>query len=370
MTKRRAPLRWARSAAPATSSTHAAQIVRPPVADADDADAVPGEGLSEIVVQPVRRAEQAAHGAAAHQHHPLGAGIAVPEEREQSLERESLDVTQRGSDQHVLLGQHAQAVERPLDVRGGVGGHRVLTRARAGGDPPTATPLRAARRRGGAGPHHRTAATSCTPTGRPSAVQCSGSEIAGWPVALKGRVKAANAVARNPAIGRVRGVGTEVTERRRRRGQGGREQEIETALPPRGDAPRVAVDPVEGVDELRCGAETSELRERPVERIDVLGGERTSRDQARAGRASTRCWSRTSWRSAGRRRDRRARRERRCRRGVRATPGPARPARPPRPPRPAPRRAGPARRCARRCGGGPVGAPTSSRYGRAAGGAE
>ena len=34
-----------------------------------------------------------------------------------------------------------------------------------------------------------TAATSWTPTGNPSGVQWSGSEIAGWPVVLKGEVK-------------------------------------------------------------------------------------------------------------------------------------------------------------------------------------
>jgi hypothetical protein len=28
-------------------------------------------------------------------------------------------------------------------------------------------------------------ATSCTPTGNPSLVQCSGSEMAGWPVACQ-----------------------------------------------------------------------------------------------------------------------------------------------------------------------------------------
>ena len=50
--------------------------------------------LAEIVVEAVRRAEQAAHRAAAHEHDALRTGIAVPQEREQALEREALDVPQ------------------------------------------------------------------------------------------------------------------------------------------------------------------------------------------------------------------------------------------------------------------------------------
>src|SRR5262245_43472974 len=65
-------------------------------------------------------------------------------------------------------------------------------------------------------------------------------------------------------VGRVGGIRTEVTECRRRLGNGGGEEEIESALPPLRDAPRVAVDPVERVEQLCRRAEVSELGERPV----------------------------------------------------------------------------------------------------------
>ena len=137
--------------------------------------------------------------------------------------------------------------------------------------------------------------------------------------------------------------------------------------------PRVAVQPV---DRSR-GAAAPGRRVRASASAQ-LSGSTSSAVMRPAGvgrelcRASTPCWSRTWWRSGGRPRDRRARRERRRRRGARATPAALRVALDRRGHRVRMRDAEAARRarCERRCGAGPARRPTSSRYGRAGGGAE
>ena len=70
-------------------------------------------------------------------------------------------------------------------------------RSAAAGDRPTGAPLRAGRRRGAGAPRRAAAPTSWTPIGRPSSVQWSGTETAGWPVTLKAAVKGVNRAARS-----------------------------------------------------------------------------------------------------------------------------------------------------------------------------
>ena len=92
---------------------HAAgEVVRLAVADADRADALGREPLAEVVVEAARGSEEPAHPAAAHDHDLLGLGIAVPEQREQPLERVDLEVVEVGRDLHVLGRQRLEQLER------------------------------------------------------------------------------------------------------------------------------------------------------------------------------------------------------------------------------------------------------------------
>ena len=91
-------------------------------------------------------------------------------------------------------------------------------------------------------PHSRSsrpdAATSWTPTGSPSAVMCSGSEIAGWPVVLKPAVKIANGVARTIGASGLSGGRVVLAEPRRRLRARRRQQQVEAVVgPPGGDPP-------------------------------------------------------------------------------------------------------------------------------------
>jgi hypothetical protein len=74
-------------------------------------------------------------------------------------------------------------------------------------------------------------ATSWTPIGNPAAFQCSGNEIAGCPVKLNGSVQHAICEARIPTGERVLGRRHELTEARRRLGDGRRQQKIEAGVP-------------------------------------------------------------------------------------------------------------------------------------------
>ena len=64
------------------------------------------------MVQAAGRAEQSAHPTAAHHDDVLGLWIAVPEQREQSLERVDLEVMDVGCDLHVLGGERLEQLER------------------------------------------------------------------------------------------------------------------------------------------------------------------------------------------------------------------------------------------------------------------
>ncbi|MGZ4683654.1 MAG: hypothetical protein ACXV8G_14445 [Acidimicrobiales bacterium] len=102
---------------------HAAvEVVRTAVADPDGADALLGERLAQIVEQSVGRAEQAAHGPAAHEHHVVGVPGAVPQQRDQAFHRVHLDVVERRGDRLLLHGDHSQRIERWLRL--GVGHRR------------------------------------------------------------------------------------------------------------------------------------------------------------------------------------------------------------------------------------------------------
>ena len=70
------------------------------------------EALAEVVVQPAGRTEQPAHPAAAHDDDVLGLRIAVPEQREQALERVDLEVVEVRRDLDVLGGQRLEELER------------------------------------------------------------------------------------------------------------------------------------------------------------------------------------------------------------------------------------------------------------------
>src|SRR5262245_29814089 len=183
------------------------EVVGTAVADPDGADTFRRERLPECVEEAVARPEQAAHGAAAHHDHALVARVAVPQEGEQALERVRLDVAQPRRHQDVLLGEHPQAIEWALAR--GVGAHG--TAACRGGRrfaQGRASSSWAATRSRRSSPSY--GATSWIPTGRPSGVQCSGSEMAGWPVVLKGSVKAAKAVALKPVTSGSTGSGRNV----------------------------------------------------------------------------------------------------------------------------------------------------------------
>ncbi|HCB37508.1 MAG TPA: hypothetical protein DEP66_04755 [Acidimicrobiaceae bacterium] len=92
-------------------------VVGPPVADPDRADALGTQRRRQAVVQPARRPEHAAQRAAAHQHDVLGVGRAVPEEGEQPLGRVGLDVAQVVAQPHLDGRQRVQPVERALRRR-------------------------------------------------------------------------------------------------------------------------------------------------------------------------------------------------------------------------------------------------------------
>ena len=160
----------------------------------------------------------------------------MPEEREQTLEREALDVAQARRHQHVLLGEHAQAVQRALG-RGGVGGHATrsgVNRRTAIRPGPCFLELRGDARISTSSPSY--GATSWMPTGSPSAVQCSGQRDGGLAGGVEGQGEGGEGGGLEAGDQRVVRIGSEVAERWRRLGQGGREQEVEAALPPRGDA--------------------------------------------------------------------------------------------------------------------------------------
>ena len=116
-----------------------------------------------------------------------------------------------------------------------------------------------------------TRATSCTPSGSPSALQCSGSEIAGWPVTLKGSVKAMCGPRRSSSS-KGRSPSAELREQRRRLAHGRREQQVEAAGPPGRHARRPALLPLGGLEEV-LGRDRGALRIRdaPQERLDVVG---------------------------------------------------------------------------------------------------
>ena len=70
-----------------------------------------GESLAEVVVE-AAGAEESAHRAAAHEHDPLGFGVAVPPARQQPLHRADLDVTEVVRQPSFLRGERADRVER------------------------------------------------------------------------------------------------------------------------------------------------------------------------------------------------------------------------------------------------------------------
>ena len=91
---------------------HAAgQVVRLAVADPDRADALRGEFLAEVVVEPAGRAEQPTHAAATHHHDVLGLRVAVPEQRQQPLQRVDLEVVDVRRDLHVFGGERLEQLE-------------------------------------------------------------------------------------------------------------------------------------------------------------------------------------------------------------------------------------------------------------------
>ena len=94
------------------SSTQRREVVRLAVADADRADALRREPLTEVVVEPAGGTEQPAHPAAAHHDDVLGLRVAVPEQREQTLQRVDLEVVEVGRDLDVLGRERLEQLER------------------------------------------------------------------------------------------------------------------------------------------------------------------------------------------------------------------------------------------------------------------
>ncbi len=88
------------------------EVVRLAVPDAHRPDALLGEALAEVVVQPVRGTEQTAHPTATHDHDLLGLRVAVPQDREQTLERVDLEVVEVGRDLDVLGRERLEQLER------------------------------------------------------------------------------------------------------------------------------------------------------------------------------------------------------------------------------------------------------------------
>ena len=84
-----------------------------------------------------------------------------------------------------LLGHALRPGDRPVRV----GPPPVLPRPRpAAGGPPTAPPPRAGRPATAASPRRRSGRRTARRSGSPASFQCSGSEMAGWPVTLNGGV--------------------------------------------------------------------------------------------------------------------------------------------------------------------------------------
>ena len=90
----------------------ALEVVRRPPPDPNGGDPLGGEGDAEVVVEAVGGAEQAAHGAAAAGDDGVLVAGAVPQQREQALHREHLDVVEAGGDGHLLGGECVQRLER------------------------------------------------------------------------------------------------------------------------------------------------------------------------------------------------------------------------------------------------------------------
>ena len=108
VTTRSAPLRSASWTAAATSIVHMASSPGRAVAHPQGADAGAGQLHPEVLVEPVGRPEQPAHGPAAGDEHGLGVRRAVPQHGEQALHGEQLVVLEVGLDPNRLAGEHAE----------------------------------------------------------------------------------------------------------------------------------------------------------------------------------------------------------------------------------------------------------------------
>src|SRR5207302_757715 len=91
-----------------------------PVTDPQHPESLCGQRHAEVVVEPVGRAEHAAHGATACQDHAFRVAVTVPKDTEETAQRVHLEVVQRRCDLDVLYGEDLELVERP--------GHRSASR--------------------------------------------------------------------------------------------------------------------------------------------------------------------------------------------------------------------------------------------------
>ena len=169
------------------------------------------------------------------------------------------------------------AVKTPRISLIGPGVTRLKPRTPAGAGRPTAAPARAEPRRGSAGPRARAGPRAGPRRAARPSVQCSGREIAGWPVALKIAVNAP--AGRAPErVQRVVAVVVVGAQRRRGLGHRRREQQVEAALVPGRDA---AGDELmqAAVGQILAALDRSrpDLGERPGQRLDVVGGDRRGR---------------------------------------------------------------------------------------------
>lgn len=94
------------------------EIVRPSIRHANHGNSSRRPRFSEIVIQPIGRAEQTTHRATTRhdrrRSYHLTSRYLVPQQRDEAAHREQLDVAKSRCDHHALRRQHVQGVKRRL----------------------------------------------------------------------------------------------------------------------------------------------------------------------------------------------------------------------------------------------------------------
>ena len=68
--------------------------------------------VTKVLVQPAGGAEEPTHRSATRDHDPLRVTRSVPQNREQTSDREHLDVTEAGGEVDLLDGERVEELER------------------------------------------------------------------------------------------------------------------------------------------------------------------------------------------------------------------------------------------------------------------